>query len=88
MTEKQIWLDVILFYFNLKHNLKKDVNNAEEIFQSAPNQLGNKSRFFFYTFLFLSIYSCHQNIRLYFFGNPNLWFVLCYLFLDMHCLTE
>lgn len=52
MTEKQIRLDVILFYFNLKHNLKKDVNNSEEFFESAPDQLDNKSRFFFISFCF------------------------------------
>lgn len=62
------------FSFILTLNtVKKDVNNSVEFFESAPDQLDNKSRFFYvYIFVFLSIYSCHQNIRLYFFGNPNL----------------
>lgn len=43
------------------NTVKKDDNDSEEFFESAPDQLD----LFFYTVVFLSIYSCHQNIRLY-----------------------
>lgn len=52
MTEKQIWLDAILFHFNLKHSQKKkDVNNSEEFFESVPDQPHNKSRFLLFLLL-------------------------------------